>query len=74
MNNFLSHIFTGVDGCTYDVGRVLWALSTVVFLGLSIAKLAITHDINLLEVGGGIGTILGSGGGALWLKRQTEPS
>jgi hypothetical protein len=32
MRKLLSYCFTGKDNCTFDTGRILWALGGVAFL------------------------------------------
>lgn len=74
MNKLLKDCLTGKDNQTYDIGRVLWFLSVLVFLILSTWDCWLDHDFKPADYGTGLGLVLAAGGGALWLKRDTEPS
>jgi len=69
----LLQTFTGLDGKTIDIGRVLWAQSVFVFFGLSIHALILGQTFSPSEWGIGIGAILAAGGAAIGLKANTEP-
>lgn len=71
--DFFKHLFTGKDNETYDLGRILWALGALVFLGLSCASFykGATWDGVLFATGYGV--MLGAGAGATKLKASTEP-
>lgn len=66
-------LFAGKDNHTLDLGRVLWALGTLVFFALSVH--AIWHGTPFDPQSWGIGfsTVLAAGGLALWAKKDTEP-
>ena len=88
MRKFLRDSFTGIDGETYDLGRVLWALAG--FAPIMIALVQVTGALlSLLRPGvplplwtaedwvawsGGVSALLVAGAGALHMKRSTEPS
>lgn len=65
--------FTGRDNETFDIGRILWALSVIIFLALAVWDVPMTHDFNPLDFGGGLGAVLAAGGAAIGLKSKTEP-
>lgn len=70
----LKDVFTGIDGESYDMGRVLWALSVIA--GLCYAGYDLVYlntPFNIVNYGIGVGSLLASGGAALWAKRETEP-
>lgn len=70
---FITDLFTGKDGVTWDVGRVSWAASLG---GIFAAALAnwIHHDsIDLAALGGAVAAICIAHGAALGFKGSTEP-
>ncbi len=89
MKKLFRDCFSGIDGTTYDVGRILWAagVGVLVLIGLvqvGAGALALFgHTITLavwtpsdwaLWATGAFCTTLGAGAGALLLKKSTEPS
>lgn len=61
---------TGIDGESFDVGRVLLASGAIVFLALSIYN----HDkFDPMNFGAGFGGILAGGGAGIGMKSKTEP-
>lgn len=73
MNIFFQHLLTGKDNETYDIARVLWALGTLVYLGLSIYAMVKGEPWNPLNFGAGLGTTLAAGGIGIAIKSNTEP-
>lgn len=73
MRKVFRDLFTGKDGETFDLGRVLWAKAMVVFAGLSAFALWRGGVFDPMAWAGGAGALLAAGGGALWAKRDTEP-
>lgn len=73
MKKLFNDIFTGIDNQTYDLGRILWAASVVVFLLMSIGHMILSHIFSYVECAGGISAILASGAGSLAIKSKTEP-
>lgn len=68
----LRDLFTGVDGTSYDLGRVLWAAgATVLIVGgvLAMSK----GPLDFVAFAGAFGGLLMAGGGALLFKAKTEP-
>ena len=74
MKSILIHLFTGQDNTTFDIGRVLWALSVVVFLVLAIFAVVYKgQSWNPQDYGTGLGLVLAAGGAALGFKASAEP-
>lgn len=69
---FLKHLFTLKDNETYDIGRVLWMLSVLTFIGLSIYDVALGHAFDGIHFGAGSASVLAGGAGGLALKNKTE--
>jgi len=70
----IKQAFSGADNDTWDIGRILWAIGTLVFLGISWD--AYVHRGQAFapqDFGIGLGSLLSGGGAALWLKAKTEP-
>ena len=73
MKELLRHCFTGKDGQTFDLGRVLWAvavLSFIVFAGIHVVH---NHQFDPQAYGIGIGSALAGGGLGIGAKGKTEP-
>lgn len=73
VKQFLTDCLTGIDGQSFDIGRVLWSLSFVVGMGLEIYSVIEGKQFDLQAFGIGVGALLLAGGGALKLKSTTEP-
>lgn len=87
-HNVLRDLFTGVDGETYDLGRVLWGAAIgapisagyVQVLGYLVdffgphKPLRLWTPADWATWGAGIAALLIAGGSALLIKRSTEPS
>lgn len=72
--NWWRHCLTGADNKTFDIARVLAALSVLVFLGLAIyavVKLGQAWDPQAFGVG--LGAVFAAIGVCLKLKEETEP-
>jgi hypothetical protein len=75
LKKFFKDCFTGLDGVSYDLGRVLWAIGVLVYCFITtwiVVKTNIT-GFDFIAWGTGFGAVLASGGAALWMKRETEP-
>lgn len=73
MREFTKQIFTGKDKSTYDVGRVLWVLGVLVYLGLAILASIQMQPWHPMEFGTGLSAILAGGGIGIGVKSHTEP-
>lgn len=66
--------FTGSDGTSYDVGRMLWVASCVVFCVLACWAVMVNEQpFDPLGYGTGLAAVLAAGGAALGMKAKTEP-
>lgn len=74
LKRFAKDTFTGIDGESIDIGRVLWAAGAVVFFVLSIFAVMIKGQVfDAMAYGTAFGAILAGGGAALGFKAKTEP-
>ena len=73
INQFTKDCVTTKDGESYDVGRVLWVLGAIAFLGLTVYVAISKGVFDTLNFGAGYAGILGGGGAGLALKSKTEP-
>lgn len=71
---FCKDCITGIDGQSYDIGRVLWVLAFLVGIGLEIVSVWTRRYFDLQAYGLGVGALLVAGGAALNLKSKTEPT
>lgn len=69
----MKDLFTGKDNATADIGRVLWAISFVVGMGLVIFSTVTSKPFDFINYGVGVGGLLAAGAAALKLKETTEP-
>jgi hypothetical protein len=76
LENFKHHtfrIFSGKDNHTLDLGRIMWAVGTIIFFILSIHSVYKGAIFDPVAWGTGFGAVLAAGGAALWMKKDTEP-
>lgn len=67
-------LFSGRDNYSLDIGRILWALGVVVYLGLSVASAFMDLKFDYITWGAGFAAVLAAGGAALKMKESTEPN
>jgi hypothetical protein len=72
-SELLKHSFTGKDNQTFDIGRILWALGCLSFLGCAFYALYRGQTWDAVAFGTGFGALLAGGGAAIGLKKATEP-
>jgi hypothetical protein len=73
LEKIVKQLLTGRDNLTYDLGRVLWAVSFLVGLGVVVYSVAAQKPFDLTNYGLGVSALLVAGGAALKLKESTEP-
>lgn len=67
--------FTGIDGESYDVGKALWVLASVMFCFLAGWAIIVNKQaFDALAYGSGLAVVLAAGGAAIGMKAKTEPS
>ncbi|MCE9566381.1 MAG: amino acid ABC transporter substrate-binding protein [Planctomycetes bacterium] len=73
IKQFITDCITGIDGESADIGRVLWVLGALAFLGLSVYAVLKSGTFDGMGFGAGYGGVLGGGGAAIGMKAKTEP-
>ncbi len=74
VNKFIKDLVTVANGTDFDIGRVLWLITVIMFLGL--AGWAVIHNHQILDFanfGLGAGAVLAGGGAGLGMKKGSEP-
>jgi hypothetical protein len=66
-------LFSGRDNYSLDIGRVLWTIGTLVFLGLSVYITIVKQEFDYILWGTGFAAVIASGGAALKIKESSEP-
>lgn len=70
---FIRDLFTGIDGATWDLGRVALALGVIVMAAGGVGSI-VKGSLDFIAFGAGFGGLLTGGGALLLLKRTTEPT
>ncbi len=73
MQKFFRHLFTGKDGRTYDIGRVLLFEIVQAFILLTIYAMYKGGTFDPLIFGGGLASIMGASMAGLAMKGNVEP-
>lgn len=73
ISKFLRDLFTGKDNKTWDLGRIMWFLGTLVYFAMTLYSLYQGIAIDPMNWATGFGAILAGGGAALALKQSSEP-
>ena len=73
MGEWLTHLLTGKDNSTFDLGRVSWVISMLTIIGHSIWEMLQHQAIGLMDIANAISVIVVAHGAALWAKKDTEP-
>ena len=71
--NFIKHLFTGIDGVTYDPARALWIIGVAAFIGLSGYEVYKTGHFDMLNFGIAYSGLLAGGAAGVRIKSNTEP-
>lgn len=68
------HTLTAKDGVTYDVGKVIWALGAMTYLGGAIFNMIKGLPFDYNGFGLGFGAVIAAGAAAIKIKETTEPT
>ena len=69
----MKDILTGIDGESYDSGRVMSLASFIAYFGLALGNLIAHHPWGAMDFAGGCSTMAVGFGVHLKLKADTEP-
>ena len=73
IKKILRDISTDIDGKTFCYARCTGHLAVISYIGLAISDFVATHQFNPVAFGTGFAALIGSVGGAIWAKKDTEP-
>jgi hypothetical protein len=73
MNKFIKHIFTGIDGETWAIGRVASAPTLLSGLSVPFVMLVQGQEIDLSALGVFYGGLAGGVSALIGLTNHTEP-
>lgn len=73
MRQFLRTMFTGADNQSYDLGRVLWGLSTLALLTFEAISVCRGLVFDPMAFSGALSALAIGHGASLKLKGDTEP-
>lgn len=74
MPKILKDILTNADGITYCHSRCSGAITTLIYWGMGIGNIIMTHKIDFVQFATGYAAILVAIGGSAYLKKNTESS
>lgn len=70
----LLELITGKDNTTLDLGRVSWVASTVGVVGGVVVNSYNGLPVDLVQFATALGVVVAAHAGALFLKKDTEPT
>lgn len=71
---FFQNLFTGIDNNTFDIARVLWALSCLALIFYAGWNVIVNKQtFNAIDFGGGAAGVLAGGGIGVASKAAAEP-
>ena len=73
MNEILTHLLTGKDNKTHDIGRWTWLIGFVAIICIAIYEVMQVQHISLTELAEALGLVSGAGGAATMMKKDAEP-
>ena len=71
--NCIKHIFTGLDGETYDISRVLWMIGVVAFLCFTGYDVWKNQKFDMASYGLAYSGLLAAGAVGVKIKESQEP-
>lgn len=69
----LLHLFTGKDGISLDLGRVMWVVTAFAHIAYTAWQAAVLKVFDPTAFATGAGLIAGGFGANILMKAQTEP-
>lgn len=74
IGTILKDTLTAKDGESYDIGKVIWAMGTMVYLAGAIVNMSKGIPFDYNEFGLGFGAVIAAGAAAIKIKETTEPT
>jgi hypothetical protein len=74
MKKIINDLLTGSTNATHDLGRWSWLCSSLAITAAGIWNAVHGVTFDLVQVATALGIVAGAHGGALFLKKDTEPS
>lgn len=73
MIEILKHITTGIDGESYDLGRISWIITTLSIISIAVYMVAHGTALSIQDFGISLASNTAAHGGAIMMKKATEP-
>jgi len=73
MPEFLTHLVTGKDNKTHDIGRWTWLIGFIAVICIAAYEVLQAKSISLTEFAEALGIVSGAGGAAVAMKQNSEP-
>jgi len=71
--NYIKHLFTGIDGETYDPARTLWIVGVLIFLLFTGYEVYKSGHFDMINYGLAYSGLLAGGAAGVRIKSATEP-
>jgi hypothetical protein len=73
MNEIISHLLTGKDNKTHDIGRWTWLISLVAVIAVALWEVIHTNQVSIRELAEALGIVSAAGGASVAMKQGSEP-
>ena len=73
MNEIISHLLTGKDNKTHDIGRWTWLISLVAVISVALWEVIHTNQVSIRELAEALGIVSAAGGASVAMKQGSEP-
>ena len=73
MNEIISHLLTGKDNKTHDIGRWTWLISLGAVIAIAIWEVVHTNQVSIRELAEALGIVSAAGGASVAMKQNSEP-
>jgi CHASE2 domain-containing sensor protein len=73
MNDILSHLLTGKDNKTHDIGRWTWLISLSAVIAVALWEVVHTNQVSIRELAEALGIVSAAGGASVAMKQGSEP-
>lgn len=73
MNDIISHLLTGKDNKTHDIGRWTWLISLAAVIAVALWEVIHTNQVSIRELAEALGIVSAAGGASVAMKQSSEP-